>query len=99
MGGAPGPHPIQGIGANFIPKNLDISLIDEIIAVTGDEAFAAARGLAASEGLLCGISSGAALHAASVIAAREEMAGKTVVAVLPDGGERYLSTTLFEVTK
>ncbi len=94
-GGKAGPHPLQGIGANFIPKLLDPSLIDEVIAVAGDEAYGAARSLAASEGLLVGISSGAALYAAHLLSKREENRGKRIVALLPDGGEKYLSTELF----
>ena len=90
-----GPHGLQGIGANFVPKNLDRSLIDEIIPVTEEDAYAAGRCLARSEGLLCGITAGAALHAASVLARRSENAGKVIVALLPDTGDRYLSTPLF----
>ncbi len=90
-GGTAGPHKIQGIGANFIPSVLDRSLIDEIIPVTDDAAFAAKEELAAKEGLLCGISSGAALHAAAVLASRPENTGKRIVVILPDTGERYLA--------
>ena len=90
-GGEAGSHGIQGIGANFIPKVLDRSLIDEVFRCTDVEAFAAMRTLPRQEGLLCGISSGAALHAACQVARRLEMEGKTVVCILPDTGERYLS--------
>jgi len=95
-GGAPGPHKIQGIGAGFIPDVLDRSLIDEVLTVTNDEAFAIARRLAKEEGILCGISCGAAMHAALRVAARPESDGKTIVVVLPDSGERYLSTGIFD---
>ncbi|WP_432974651.1 cysteine synthase A [Dactylosporangium sp. CA-233914] len=94
-GGAPGPHRIQGIGAGFVPAVLDPAVYDEIIQVNADQACAAARRLARSEGILAGISGGAALHAATTIAARPEHTGATVVVVLPDTGERYLSTPLF----
>ena len=94
-GGKAGPHRIQGIGANFVPRNYDASVVDEIIAVTDDDAFRAARELAATEGLLAGISSGAALCAATRLAARPEMAGRLVTVLLPDTGERYLSTGLY----
>ncbi len=94
-GGQPGPHPIQGIGAGFVPKVLNTGIIDEIIRVKADDALTTARELAKHEGLLTGISSGAALWAAIQVAARAENAGKTVVVVLPDTGERYLSTPLF----
>ena len=93
--GRSGPHGLQGIGANFVPANLDRNLIDEIIPVTEEDAYAAGRRLARSEGLLCGITAGAALHAASVLAQRSENAGKVIVALLPDTGDRYLSTPLF----
>ncbi len=93
--GYSGAHGLQGIGANFVPDNLKLSLLDEIIAVTEDEAYTAARALAKAEGILCGITSGAALHAATVLALREENRGKTIVALLPDTGDRYLSTPLF----
>ena len=95
-GGVPGPHGLMGIGAGFIPDTLNTSLLDEVIAVTDEEAYAAARELAACEGFLCGISGGAALHAAKLLADREENAGKTIVVILPDNGERYLSTPLWE---
>lgn len=94
-GGTAGAHPLQGIGAGFIPDVLDADVIDEIITVTGDEAFEAARQLAKTEGVLSGISSGAALHAALLVASRPENKGKTVVTLLPDLGDRYLSTALF----
>ena len=94
--GVAGAHGIQGIGANFIPENLDRSVIDRVMTVTEQEAFAAARSFASLEGLLVGISSGAALHAAATLAREPENAGKTVVVILPDSGERYLSTGLFE---
>ena len=93
--GRAGPHGLQGIGANFVPANLDLTLIDEILPVTEEEAYAAGRLLARTEGLLCGITSGAALHAASELARREENRGKVIVALLPDTGDRYLSTPLF----
>jgi len=89
--GTAGPHKIQGIGANFVPSVLERGLIDEIITVTDEEAFAAKEELVSREGLLCGISSGAAVHAARVAAAREENRGKRIVVLLPDTGERYLS--------
>ncbi|MFV0402250.1 MAG: cysteine synthase A [Oscillospiraceae bacterium] len=95
-GGAKGPHPIQGIGAGFVPAVLDTHIYDEIAEVAGEEAFEAARAISRLEGLLVGISSGAALHAATQLARRPEFAGKTIVVVLPDTGERYLSTPLFE---
>ena len=94
-GGAPGPHKIQGIGAGFVPAVFDRGVIDEVIAVGNDEAFETARAVASAEGLLVGISSGAALYAATQIAQRPEFAGKNVVVLLPDTGERYLSTPLF----
>ncbi len=94
-GGKPGPHGIQGIGAGFVPAVLDVDLLDEVIRVTTDEAVEAARRLVREEGILAGISSGAALHAALAVAARPAFAGKTVVTLFPDTGERYLSTPLF----
>ena len=95
-GGKPGPHKIQGIGAGFVPEVLDRSLVDEVLTVTNDEAVDVARRLAREEGILCGISCGAAMHAALRVAARPESAGKTVVVVLPDSGERYISTGIYE---
>ncbi len=94
--GHAGPHPLQGIGANFVPEILDLSVVDEIIPVTGEDAFAQARTLARSEGILAGITSGAAVWAALRLAERPEYAGKTIVALLPDSGERYLSTGIFD---
>lgn len=95
-GGQPGPHKIQGIGAGFVPKVLDTGLIDEIITVESDAAFETARKVAKTDGLLVGISAGAALYAADVLARRPENKGKNIVVLLPDTGERYLSTALFE---
>lgn len=93
--GVSGPHQLQGIGANFVPKVLNTGVYDEIIPVCHEDAFAAARAIAKSEGLLVGISSGAALHAATQVALRPENAAKMIVVLLPDTGERYLSTPLF----
>lgn len=95
-GGKPGPHKIQGIGAGFVPKVLNTSILDEIIKVTNDDAGDIARKLARQEGIFAGISSGAAMWAALQVAAREENSDKTIVAILPDTGERYLSTWLFQ---
>ena len=94
-GNPSGPHKIQGIGAGFVPKVFDRSVVDEILPVSNDDAFTAARSLSAEEGLLVGISSGAAFSAALQLALRPENAGKTIVVLLPDTGERYLSTELF----
>lgn len=94
-GGAPGAHKIQGIGAGFVPEVLNTSVYDEIIKVSNEDAFAAGRAIAVEEGVLVGISSGAALHAATELARRPENKGKTIVALLPDSGDRYLSTALF----
>ena len=94
-GGAPGPHRIQGIGAGFVPRNYDAAVVDRVIPVGDDEAIGTARLLAAHEGLLVGISSGAAAYAALQLAKREENRGKTIVVLLPDTGERYLSTLLY----
>ena len=94
--GHAGPHPLQGIGANFVPEILDLSVVDEIIPVTGEDAFAQTRALAREEGILAGITSGAAVWAARQLAQHPEYAGKTIVTLLPDSGERYLSTGIFD---
>ena len=96
-GGKPGPHKIQGIGAGFVPEVLDMSVVDEIIPVSNEDAFDAAREIAKSDGLLVGISSGSVIHAAKLLAQREENRNKNIVVLLPDTGERYLSTSLFEL--
>ncbi len=95
-GGAKGPHPLQGIGAGFIPKNYDASVVDEVIAVANEDAIATARRAATEEGILVGISSGAALWASAQVAARPENKGKRIVVIIPSNGERYLSTVLYE---
>jgi len=98
-GKGPGKHKIQGIGAGFIPDILDMDLVDEVLTVTDDEAFETAPRLAREEGIIAGISSGAAMAVALRVAARPESKGKTIVVILPDSGERYLSTPLFEYAR
>jgi cysteine synthase A len=94
--GKAGPHGIQGIGANFIPEILDTGLLDEVVTVTTEAAYAAGRRMGTEEGVLAGISAGAALHVALELAKKEENAGKTIVALLPDSGERYLTTPMYQ---
>lgn len=94
-GGAPGTHKIQGIGAGFVPDVLNTGIYDEVITIENEDAFAEGRAFATSEGILVGISSGAALKSASILSARPENKGKTIVVLLPDSGDRYLSTPLF----
>ena len=94
-GGQPGPHKLQGIGAGFVPAVLDTRIYDEVFTVTTEQAFHAGRLMARKEGVLVGITSGAALYAAAEIAKRPENQGKTIVALLPDSGDRYLSTAMF----
>ena len=95
-GGAPGPHKIQGIGAGFVPEVLNRDIIDEVVTVSNDDAFSNSQKIASTDGVFCGISSGAALAAALKLAAREDQKGKTIVVILPDTGERYLSTPLLQ---
>ncbi len=94
--GQAGPHPLQGIGANFVPEILDLQVVDEILPVTGEDAFAQTRALAREQGILAGITSGAAMWAAIQLAKRPDFAGKNIVALLPDSGERYLSTGIYD---
>jgi cysteine synthase A len=95
--GKAGPHGIQGIGAGFIPNTLNRAILDQVITVSTQDAYAAGRRMGTAEGILCGISSGAALHAAKILAQRPENAGKTIVVLLPDSGERYLSTAMYDL--
>jgi cysteine synthase A len=95
-GGSPGPHKIQGLGAGFVPETLNTQIYDEVIQVTNEESMEASRKIAKEEGILVGISSGAAIHAAAIAASRSEYIGKVMVVILPDSGERYLSTPLFQ---
>jgi cysteine synthase A len=95
-GGKAGPHGLQGIGAGFVPEVLDVNIMDEVVTVTEEDAYAAGRLLARKEGILAGISAGAALHVALELAKQEENAGKTIVALLPDSGERYLTTPMYQ---
>ncbi|TNE36466.1 MAG: pyridoxal-phosphate dependent enzyme, partial [Alphaproteobacteria bacterium] len=92
----PGPHKIQGIGAGFVPENLDRSVVDEVVTIGNETAFATARDAARKEAIPCGISSGAAIAAALEVAQRDDMAGKTIVVIIPSFAERYLSTALFD---
>ena len=94
--GKAGPHGLQGIGANFVPEILDLSVVDEVVTVTTEQAYAAGRRMGTEEGILAGISAGAALHAALELASKAENAGKTIVALLPDSGERYLTTPMYQ---
>ena len=94
--GVAGPHKIQGIGANFVPEILDTNIYDEVITVTNEEAFEASREMGHSEGVLIGISAGAALHVAKELAKKEENKDKNIIVIFPDGGDRYLSTGLYD---